>query len=801
MPKLEEGWLTVALLGGMMVVAAGGVAAAGWTEHLHVAWITGLLGIVAGLALAKSRFSGSSAVLFATVYGLFAVGLFIGMGLQGTWHERSVAIIVRLNNFLYTAIHGGTSRDPLPFPVTISLIFWYIGVLNAWSVFRRGSVWPAIIPAGIGLLVNAYYYLGPVRLDLYLAVYVLLALMFVARMNLLAREREWQSARVLYSPDLRLDFLRAGLAAALVGVLVAWAAPSLAASPQAATTWRQMTGSFSFVRESWMRMFAAIRGYGQAYNDFYGDSLPLSGASELSNEPIMDVRVLSVSRDDERFDDVLGPILRFYWAANAYAVYDGGSWRQGSSEFKEYDPNRTRLQQPAYQQRRQATMAVTMHTAASSRLYAAPMVQWVDRPLTLEITHDPAGGHDILNMRTQGIIRRGETYQVISSVTVADSDSLREAGMIYPGWVLDNYLQLPDNITPRTRALAQQIVDEAGAITPYDRAEAITHWLRRNITYNQLIDAPPPGVEPVDYFLFETRTGYCNYYASAQVVMLRSLGIPARLAVGMAQGTLDPRSNTYYVLEENAHAWPEVFFPGYGWVEFEPTVSEEPLVRPDRLDRSGNFDMSGMDNLLPGGGIDPVGDRFDNPLPDDFFPDDFSEQGGLISTSVINRVPWLPLLAGAGVVILLLAVGGLVSFRLGMVGWESLGSMGGWVLKRRGLRLPSAVGAIYVQLERVARWLGLAEAESVTPYERAAALSDFVPQARLGIDAITEQYVAEQYSPRNADVAAAARAWRSIRLKLWHDAVREYLLAVLEDEPLPDENLLRLKYKTQALSD
>src|SRR5258706_584069 len=148
--KLEEGWLTVLLLCAMMIVAAGGVAAAGWTDGLNAAWITGIFAIFAGLALARSRFSRGNAFLFATLF----------------------------------------------------------------------------------------------------------ALLFGARMNLLTREREWQSARASYSPDLRLDFLRAGLAAALAGVIIAWAAPSLAASPQAAPSWRQMTGSLSVVRESWMRMFA-----------------------------------------------------------------------------------------------------------------------------------------------------------------------------------------------------------------------------------------------------------------------------------------------------------------------------------------------------------------------------------------------------------------------------------------------------------------------------------------------------------------------------------------------------------------
>ena len=786
--KLEEGWLTVALLVAMVTVSGSGVAAAGWTESLEAVWLCAVIGVFAGLALGKSRFNGPVVMLFALVYGLFVVGFFIGLDLEGNWNRRSLELVIRLNNFLYKAIFGGTSRDFLPFPVSVSLIYWFIGVLSAYSVFKRGTVWPAVIPAGVGLLINAYYYLGPVRLDLYLAVYVLLALMFVARMNLLDREREWQTARVLYSTDLRLDFLRAGMAVALAGVLIAWAAPSLAASPQAASTWRQMTGSLSVVREGWMRMFAAIRGYGQAYSDFYGDMLTLSGPARLSTEPIMDVSVSLIANPDEALqtDALTGQIQRYYWRAVTYAHYQDGRWQSGEVEYKEFDPQRTRLQQPAYLQRRNVNVAFTMHVPASSRMYVAQQVMWMDRASTLELAFDPVGSHDISSVRAQNVIRRGEAYQVVASVSIADQASLNTAGTDYPQWVRDNYLQLPEDITPRTRALAQQIVEEAGAETPFEQAEAITNWLRANIVYDQGIDAPPQDVEPVDYLLFTSRRGYCNYYASAEVVLLRSLGIPARMAAGMAQGTLDPVTNVYHVLEQNAHAWPEVYFPRYGWIEFEPTVSEAPIVRPERLavpeDTGEDFndEPDDAESLL---------DR-DNPQPE--IPADDSGSAPLTLQSVLSRIPWA---AVGGVLVGLLVIllfAALFSVRIGMVGLESMGRVGRAVMRARGQVLPAGVALVYMQLERVANWLGLAAGASTTPHERAAALGGFAPAARPGVETITDQYVTEQYSPRAADPGAAQSAWQGIRLKLWHDAIRAWLLAHLEEDD-EDNDPLGLK--------
>jgi transglutaminase-like putative cysteine protease len=147
---------------------------------------------------------------------------------------------------------------------------------------------------------------------------------------------------------------------------------------------------------------------------------------------------------------------------------------------------------------------------------------------------------------------------------------------------MDEYLQLPGNITPRTRELASEIA--AGLTTPYEIASAVTDYLRNNIEYTQSVETPPGNQERVDWFLFDYGKGFCNYYATAEVVLLRSLGIPARMSVGFAQGeretppvpanlppNVDPNflrseiseTSTYIVREKDAHAWPGSFSRGW----------------------------------------------------------------------------------------------------------------------------------------------------------------------------------------------------------------------------------------------
>jgi len=147
----------------------------------------------------------------------------------------------------------------------------------------------------------------------------------------------------------------------------------------------------------------------------------------------------------------------------------------------------------------------------------------------------------------------GDSYQVVSSLTEVDRDSLREAGTDYPEPVVARYLQLPNSLPERVRLLAEQMTE--GLNTPYDKAKAIESALRK-IPYDDQIEAPGLTQDGVDYFLFEVQAGYCDYYASAMVVLLRSVGVPARYVRGYSEGEAD--EGIYHLLESDGHAWAEV---------------------------------------------------------------------------------------------------------------------------------------------------------------------------------------------------------------------------------------------------
>jgi transglutaminase-like putative cysteine protease len=145
-----------------------------------------------------------------------------------------------------------------------------------------------------------------------------------------------------------------------------------------------------------------------------------------------------------------------------------------------------------------------------------------------------------------------------------------------PAGLAEQYLALPADLPSRVVELARDVVGDAA--TRYDAARRLEAYLR-TYPYNEDLPAPPDDRDLVDYFLFERQEGYCDYYASALAVMARSVGVPARLATGYAQGTYDHDARRWVVTEQEGHSWVEVYFDGIGWVEFEPTAGEAALER------------------------------------------------------------------------------------------------------------------------------------------------------------------------------------------------------------------------------
>ncbi|HUL15507.1 MAG TPA: DUF3488 and transglutaminase-like domain-containing protein [Terriglobales bacterium] len=158
-------------------------------------------------------------------------------------------------------------------------------------------------------------------------------------------------------------------------------------------------------------------------------------------------------------------------------------------------------------------------------------------------------------------------YSGMSRLFTWNPAGLRVAPVNYPGAIASTYLQLP-NLDPRIAALARSVT--AKASNPYDKAREIETYLRGHYSYT-LDLVGKPGNSPLSHFLFETHAGHCEYFASAMAVMLREVGVPTREVNGFLPGEYNDLAGDYIVRASDAHSWVEVYFPGNGWVVFDPT--------------------------------------------------------------------------------------------------------------------------------------------------------------------------------------------------------------------------------------
>jgi hypothetical protein len=164
------------------------------------------------------------------------------------------------------------------------------------------------------------------------------------------------------------------------------------------------------------------------------------------------------------------------------------------------------------------------------------------------------------------------TYEANSDIALPAPAQLRTALVDYPPAIQLNYLQLPD-LDPRIPLLARQVTMLAD--NNYDRAVTIEMYLRTHYGYTLQLSRTVPR-DPLAEFLFDRKQGHCEYFASSMAIMLRTLRIPSRVVNGFRTGEFNDLTSQYLIRESDAHSWVEAYFPGYGWISFDPTPPAPP---------------------------------------------------------------------------------------------------------------------------------------------------------------------------------------------------------------------------------
>jgi transglutaminase-like putative cysteine protease len=694
---------------------------ADWVLEMPSLYGIGFLGLITGLVLAHTRIHGLLAHLFALAIGTAGVLYFSGSKLSGSVPDRTLDIVDRLGVWAEAVFSGGISNDNIPFVVLVVGATYLAAYLAAWSIFRWYNAWIGLIPAGLALLTNISYLPG--QRSISLLIFLFCAILLVARVNLLRNARDWRRARTRYPEFISLSVLNVTVWVAIGLLAVSWLLPVGSGSGAIYSLWVGITSPVSGPAQDLGRVFSAIDSKKGGTVHQFGATLPLQGEISLGGGEVM-----QVTTNEPGF-------LR----AQSYDFYTAQGWKVGSGSQITTNswPALRSLQSPdeaARQLRRYISLQVTTSRRSNVIVSAGqPLAVNVDT----RVVFGPTPG-DVTSLRPVRGMNEGDQYRVDSTVSNASANALRGASTAYPPWTAA-YLQLPSDLPPRVKDKAREVVGDA--VTAFDRATLIEAYLR-TFAVDTKIQAAPPKEDSVDYFLFEARRGYFDYHASAMVVMLRSLGIPARMAAGYVIHSTDkvPQTNVYEVDEANSFAWPEVYFPGLGWIEFNPTPSEPPLVR------------SGVDSDFPGG-IDPneqfTEDAFTNPnaggpvQPAEPALQDLEiEQGSSLVSRIITSV-----------VLGLLALTAL-AFAAFHYSWtHGLGGM------------PYAVQT-WEKTLRLARWSNIRPLAQETPREIGVRLRQELPD----LDYLSESFIRSRYGGKDLSPPEHERlenVWKQARNNLF----------------------------------
>jgi len=539
--------------------------ATNWAPGLDIAQLLAVFGVVLGLALGFSQFKRRGVFWLVFGFSITLIPLVAGWIFysETAWLERMISMGGRLGNSLLLFAASQPVPDTILFVIFTGIGFWVISLLAGYALTRRGDFAMAFVPAGIVLFIIQLYDSRLGDRIIILAIYAFLCMLLIGRLTYVRKRLNWKEQRVLLSAESWTDLNLAIPVAALILIFLAWIVPT--SGRQSVAAWESIIRPLDKVRQNLDNALVGLRGNGQRkIVEFYGDTLTLGQRASSGNNVFFNIDVPLKEEQD-----------RFYWRVRTYDQFLDGKWQSIYTFSEPFIPDQPSLLL-ADSRGHLGEFVFSTPQANLAILVTPSHPVWVSRPSELSFTPAIENNIDPLMFRADSPILAGEQYVVRANIFNPTVVQLQQAGAIYPAWIWEHYLQLPEDLSPRIRELARRITWNAR--TPYEKATAITDYLRNNITYLEKVDPPPEGTDPLVWFLFDYRAGFCNYYATAEVILLRSVDVPARLAVGFAEGEFHP-PDKFTIREKDAHAWPEVYFPSLGWVEFEPTSGQPVLIR------------------------------------------------------------------------------------------------------------------------------------------------------------------------------------------------------------------------------
>ncbi len=759
-------WIALLAIAALFTVASR-LAVTEWTSDLHILVFVTLIAGLVGLALGYSRFSTLVSIIFSTLYAVFIIGWLFGTSVEMgmIWRDR---ILYHVGWRLRVAIvqfgSGQTTTDPILFLSIMAVILWVLASSTTFLLIREGSVWPSLIPLGVTLLVIGHYHQDQAYNTRYLILFLFFTLLIIGRTTFLRYKEKWRQEGVYTTPESHDAFTKTLLTLAVILLFFSWTIPL---TPQETT---QYSVIWNNITDFWIRLTADISDmfvFDHAITDpsigFFSDSMGLGSGSPESEAIIFSVKINTPSPEG----------YRPYWHAHSYDYFDNANWSsEHNRDSRLLTPDNFNIQYPDWQSEQTLSLTFINNVNRMANLYYTGRPTWISRPVEANIHPLSDSDEDLIALFANPDLTAGETYTIETQISLPTVEELQDASTDYPKW-LNPYLQLPDDFSPNIARLAVTISD--GHDTPYDIASAISSYLRSNIEYTRIMPPVPMGVDPLEWFLFEEKIGFCNYYATAQVLMLRSLGIPSRLAVGFSPGEFETEMDTYTVRSRNSHAWPEVYFMGIGWGIFEPTASETEVFFPPTRERPST-ETTPSRNDLP-----IMNDQFDDldSIPEEtpeVIIGDSETPSQIILHGVARFGTHLALLANFLIILIVIKIVlrhqdtlnkkfdihplPIIIERLLMRQKKPVPT---WLRRWSYRARMSDAEKAYIQLGKSIRTLGHPLDLAETPIERARTIVALMPETKQPALDIIDEYHRDKFSNQQSDQVRAKHASRLVR--------------------------------------
>jgi transglutaminase-like putative cysteine protease len=747
----REGWSSLALLVFMLLTVGWSLQRAEWINHMQYLLPLAVAGAIAGALLGLTRLSVVIVLPISAVVGAaFVLGL-IGSEFFPLHDQTARLILLRGDalDFTRIVVDGGFAPQLSPYAIGLGVLMWVTAFIAAYALYRHHRVLDSILLVGVALIANMAATFRD--LFLYLVAFSIAALLLWLRIALVNREENWRVRKVRENVDVPGQIMRSGVTFIAGSIALAWILTTVAVAAPLTSVWSNLDGVWSDVRDQFEGAFGGLAGSdSRIQGTSFGASFRVHGEWNSSDGAVMTV----------------GATRPYYMRAVTYDVYTGHGWSSsegtdrriaaGDRIFPGDTPERPLAAFSV------ETVTVEVQGGVGRNIFTPGYPTTAFAPL---VVVEPRGLPLIGALQSGVALQAGKGYQITAAISNATEAMLAGAGTTYPAAIEATYTGTK-GVTPRTAGLAHQIVQDANATDPYHEARALADYLRTNprFTYRTVAALPSdPNRDITDFFLFDPKgqVGYCEYFATAMVVMARTLGLPARVAVGYAPGErIGP--STYQVREKNAHAWAEVYFPGYGWQIFEATKSIAPV---DRAPGVGVVPPV----TAPAPGFDP-GKSFREgkdlgevttlpsfqPVPEGF------QAGGQPPTDEARTGNTWIFITG---LLLLMA----------LVAWRLLRG-------RRRFRFLAPGDRQWQRLAVAADRAGVAQRPAETVYEYASWLEEQIPQRRIEIHDIADGKVWQSYSGHSISsevIARLERAWSRLQLPLLWLAVRSTVRSLL----------------------